>query len=570
MTNGVKIKYGDVAPGAKENFDVLFSEKEDFVQLNQLQQYNLDFPNYSNPCEYGSVILNSTAVPFDEYPQYVNMGFWSKNISGSNGAFAAAITLSLSADELYTSKGFTFTFDTYNNIFCNSLKITWYRQTEKLDEKTFTPNSAFYFCNNAVENFDKVDIIFYSMNMPYNRLKIRSIDYGYGTIFFGDELRSVTLIQEISPISSELSINTVDFTLESKNDFEYSFDKNQPLQVYFDDELKAVTLINGSKRKSKKIWYIQSEDYVGKLSNITFYGGMYSGGETETAENVLKSIFTAANVPYEIDEDLKNILINGYMPIKSCRDAVQQICFVIGGVCDTACSDKIHIRKLSDEIKQQIPLSRIRQGQSFENSDKITKVQITSYTYLKNTKSGDTVMAYQAEESGYGNNILVKFSEPLHTLSIINGEILESGVNYAKINAKKHCELTGYSYHVNEKISTKEVPLIGSNETETTAEVSGINLINDNNVNEILSRVYNNMLKTQTTRLKIYEGKHKVKYGTAKYGTVKYGQYIYDERVNLGDVITAETEYLGNVTGRIISQRYNLNGGIIVKECELI
>lgn len=570
MVNGVKIKYGDVAPGAKENFQLNFSEKEDFVQLNQLQQYNLDFPNYSNPCEYGSVILNSTAVPFDEYPQYVNMGFWSKNISGSNGAFAAAITLSLSADELYTSKGFTFTFDTYNNIFCNSLKIIWYRQTEKLDEKTFTPNSAFYFCSNEVENFDKVDIIFYSMNMPYNRLKIRSIDYGYGTIFFGDELRSVKLIQEISSISSELSINTVDFTLESKSDFEYSFDKNQPLQVYFDDELKAVSLITGSKRKSKNIWEIKSEDYIGKLSNITFYGGMYSGGETETAENILKSIFTLANVPYEIDENLKNILINGYMPIKSCRDAVQQICFVIGGVCDTACSDKIHIRKLSDEIKQQISLSRIRQGQNFENSDKITKVQITSYTYLKNTKFDDTVTAYQAEESGYGNNILVKFSEPLHTLSIINGEILESGANYAKINAKKHCELTGYSYHVNEKINVKEVPLIGSNETETTAEVSGINLINADNVDEILNRVYNNMLKTQTTKLKIYEGKHKVKYGAAKYGTVKYGQYLYDERVNLGDVITAETEYLGNVTGRIISQRYNLNGGIIVKECELI
>ena len=47
------------------------------------------------------------------------------------------------------------------------------------------------------------------------------------------------------------------------------------------------------------------------------------------------------------------------------------------------------------------------------------------------------------------------------------------------------------------------------------------------------------------------------------------GGFEYDSIVNLGDIITAETEYLGNVTGRIKSQRYSLNGGIIVKECEM-
>lgn len=87
--------------------------------------------------------------------------------------------------------------------------------------------------------------------------------------------------------------------------------------------------------------------------------------------------------------------------------------------------------------------------------------------------------------------------------------------------------------------------------------------------------------KVNTTNLKIVEGKHvqygePYKYGTGlKYGTgIKYGgKYpnviTYDEPVNIGDVIISETEYLGDVTGRVIKQTFGLNGGIIIKDTVL-
>ena len=43
----------------------------------------------------------------------------------------------------------------------------------------------------------------------------------------------------------------------------------------------------------------------------------------------------------------------------------------------------------------------------------------------------------------------------------------------------------------------------------------------------------------------------------------------YDQSVNVGDKIQAETEYLGVVSGRLIKQSFNLNGNIIVKEAVL-
>ena len=56
-SRGVAIRYGDVAPEAKENFYPSVNDKADFVNLSQLQQYNLNFPNYANPCELYSVVF---------------------------------------------------------------------------------------------------------------------------------------------------------------------------------------------------------------------------------------------------------------------------------------------------------------------------------------------------------------------------------------------------------------------------------------------------------------------------------------------------------------------------------
>ena len=168
-TKGVAIKYSDIAPDAKENFIPTVSEKESFVNLSQLQQYNLNFPNYSNPCELYSVLLDGTAEVIPDDMENQNLGLWSIQITDNNGRFDAPIVLTLTANGQYSSQGITLTFDEYNNIYANSLNIQWYRADELLSDMDFEPDKAVYFCRNKIENYDKLIITFYSMNMPQNR-----------------------------------------------------------------------------------------------------------------------------------------------------------------------------------------------------------------------------------------------------------------------------------------------------------------------------------------------------------------------------------------------------------------
>lgn len=561
--DGVKIQYGDVAPEAKENFAPSVSNKEDFVDLAQLQKYNLQFQNYANPCEYGSVLLDSSTSAFPAYPDTQNMGLWSSQISGDDGNFSTPIVLTLESSGQYSSQGLTFTFDTFNSIFCNELNIKWYRNGELIENSDFQPNSAFYFCRKKVENFDKLVITFSKLNMPYNRLKLRAIDYGYGTFFYGNELRNVKVIQEIDPISSEIAIGTVDFTLNSKSDMEYSFQSKQALSVYFNDDLKATCFVTKSKRKSKTQWEVNAEDYVGQLDKMTFLGGMYTD---QNASELLAFIFTQANVPFSIAESLSEKKVTGYIPICTCRDALRQICFAIGAVASPACSAALRVYELSDSITQHVLLDRIRQGQNFDDGERVTEVRLTQHAYKQ---TNEAIELYKASESGTGSDILVRFSEPTHSLSISQGVITSSGANYAIITAESGCVLSGKKYEDTTIVKSKRNPVISASDLENTIEITDATLISQDNVEEILQKAFDYLSQTNRVNLEIVDGKQRIKYGQAKYGQTQYGKYVYDQAVEVGDVITADTEYLGGLTGRIISARYNLNGKILIKECEL-
>jgi hypothetical protein len=576
MNKGVAIRYGDVAPEAKENFAPSASESQ-FDTLDQLQQYNLDFPNFANPCELYSVVLDGEAVAFPSDTENKNFGLWSEQISKDNGTFETPIVLTLQSVGQYSSQGLTLTFDTQNGIYANRIKITWSRVVDGsetvLSEKEFAPNNASFFCYNPVKNYNLVVVTFYSINMPKNRLKFRAIDYGYGTVFYGNELRNVRLIQEIDPISSQISINTADFTLDSKSEIIYSFQAKQPLSVYFNGELKATTFVKSSKRTAKKLWTIQSEDYVGLLDSIPYYGGIYTESK---AVDVLTDIFSVAKVPYQIDSSFSSAKITGHIPYTTCRNALMQVSFAIQAVVDTSNSDVVRVYALENDLKQTIPLKRIMQGQNFADEETVTGVELTVHAFKA---VQETVDAYDANESGTGNDLFVRFSEPLHGLTIENGDIVTSNANYAIINARSGCILRGKKYDHTTQTKRKNNPVVLASEIEKIVAITNATLVSSTNANSILDSCYDWLTKVNSVNLKIVEGKHVQEgglktYGSFRYGEAKYGEktksvITYDDRVNVGDVLNAETEFLGVVSGRLIKQSFNLNGGIIVKEAVL-
>lgn len=578
-SRGIAITYGDVAPEAKENFSVSASETK-YATLTNLQKYNVKLENYASPCEQYQTLLDGSAVAIPYYVRDLKCGLWSKQLSGDDGVFAEPITVTLESDGQYSAQGFTFTFDKFNDIYPTRLTIQWLRVTnEGIEDLSgvmeFNPTSSFFFCRNKVENFNKAIIKFYALNMPKNRLRLDVIDYGYGTVFYGEELRNVKISQSIDPITTEIKINTCDFTLDSKTDMEYSFQAKQPLSVAFNGKLLATVFVKSSKRNGKFLWDINAEDYISLMENVPYVGGIYTDAN---AVDILTDIFTVAKTPYTIADELSDVTLTGYIPYTTCREALMQVCFACMAAVNTSNSDCVEVKMLDDDIKQTIPLSRIMQGQSFEESDTVTKVELTAHTY---EKSEEAMNAYNASESGTGSSILVKFSEPLHSLGIKKGEILKSGANYAVINADEGCIFGGYKYTHGQQVRSLSNPKVLAGEKENVSSITSATLISPKNVDKVLESCYNHLTKTSSVNLKIVVGKdverktRTAKWGEEAWGSFKWKEFIVNETitdqqdVNLGECITTETEYLGDISGRLISQSFNLNSNIIVKEAVL-
>ena len=88
-------------------------------------------------------------------------------------------------------------------------------------------------------------------------------------------------------------------------------------------------------------------------------------------------------------------------------------------------------------------------------------------------------------------------------------------------------------------------------------------------VEKIIEKCYNYYEQNDRVNLEIVEGKHKARYGGIKYGTAAYNQITEDIPTAVGEKIICQSEYLGDITGLILKQTYNLNGGIIVKDTQM-
>ena len=557
----VIVRYTDIAIGAKEAFDVSVDKRLPASNVELIKTEGATFKRYDMPFDLNSMVLDGTTefLPEDGLAE---MGFVSERLSDENGDFVEPIVIEFISSETFASAGLTLRFDEIKNIYPTHIRIDWYNGDMLLYGADFSPTSSNYFCNKKVEFYNKIVITFYSLSVPFNRLVLNHVEYGLMAEFGANELRSAKMIQEIDPISTSLPINPFDFTIDSKKNIEFSFQTRQPIEVIFNGEKRATAFVKSAKRKSKTMWDIHAEDHIGLMDSVYFKGGIYSN---KNVVDLIDEIFSVSKVPYNVESGFGDVVVSGYIPYTTCREALMQVVFAIGAVADTSNSDKVNIFALSQDISQKIPKRRIMQGQSFEDETRVTAVELMSHAY---NEINETLVAYEAEKSGTGNNIFVSFTEPLHDLTITNGNIVESGVNYSIINANSGCTLIGKKYEHTKVIHRKDNPLVLSTDIENIVAVEQATLVSSSNIDKLLEMCYNYLVNTDQTNMKIIDGNRVVPnyYGSTFYGEATYGTMLVRTVTTVGDLIEYETEYLGNKTGRIVKQSFALVGGMLIKD----
>ena len=511
---GLKIVYDDIALGAAEDNTAATEDKDYYVDLQDLKK-DIEFPDYA-------LCLPRYAKMDGDYinapDELEDLGYVSDSISDSIGEFETPPSITFTFTQNYSSVGITLTFNDYSGDYCSKVNIKWYRDDELLADREYTPDSYNYFCYGIVDYYNKVVVTFLETSKPYRNVFLTGIIWGLIRVFKDDEIEDISCLMELNPISEEVSINTMGYTIRSKSEYIFEFQKRQKQTLYFDEAILGIFYLKDGKQLGAKRYSVETQDAVGLLDSSQFMGGVYNG---ILVSELLDKIMEGEGIAYFIDDACASIKVSGYLPICSKRNALQQLAFAIGGLVDTSYDRQLYIYPQMTEVVGEFTERDIFQGLTVEHSDIITGIRLYVHSYSAGTDSAEL---YKGVLNG---TTKIEFSEPYHSLTVTGGTLGEYGDNYAYIVGNgQEVVLSGLKYNHSTSCLLRENPQITQN--KNIAEIKEATLVTSDNAQTVLDQAY-----------RYYSDNERVSFRAA----------INDQE--LGDRVNVATGFKGTMTGTI-------------------
>ena len=514
----VKLKYGLFDVTAADDSTQACGDVQPFADVTVINTPDLD-DLVTYPCETietNQWTLDGSKTEFPDSPKGENFGLWSLQSSGDDGTFETPIVLTCTFTKPHTTSGLTFIFKQDSNDYATRLLCQYYDSSGNLVyEKKYTPDSANYYADGLVEDYWKIVVTFYSTSLPRRYLKLSEIKYGAVKIFDDDSIISAQILEEVDPTGAELSINTLEFTAYT-TDFQLldptgvyaALQQKQAVKATVDGAEMGVFFLDEPSSEDDDTTTFSCIDFVGVIDTTDFLGDIYSG---KTVSSLVSEIMTSAEVlesEYELDSSLADIVVSGYIPTCTHREALQQVAFAIGAVVDCSRGKSIRIYPASTAEAGTITHDEKFDGHKVKMTTLVTGVEVTAHKYTIGT-SNTTV--YE-DTLGVGTHT-VTFGSPYANLSVSGATIVSSGANHAVLNvtAQGTVTVTGYAYEDSTSVVGIYASELPANAKANVVQAdSSATLVNQDNAQEIAVRLYKYYQNRYEDEGDIILGSHKV------------------------------------------------------------
>lgn len=194
----------------------------------------------------------------------------------------------------------------------------------------------------VLENTTSIKLVFYRMKTPQSRLRIYSIRFGYGLVYYNDSVMDSKLESYISPIGAD--VPQIDFYVQLKN-YDHYFNVDNPKSAinYLETGQEMDILYGYQLPDSDTIEWIQgshllcseweSDDNTATIRcqdvfrnmDSEYRKGLYSPSG-KSYYDLAREILTDAGITsYYIDPRLKTLYTNNPMPRVQHKEALQII-----------------------------------------------------------------------------------------------------------------------------------------------------------------------------------------------------------------------------------------------------
>ena len=203
-------------------------------------------------------------------------------------------------------------------------------------------DQAVFSTEEVLTDTTQVRLIFYTMKNPQSRVRIYSIRFGYGLVYYNQDVMSSSLESYVSPIGAD--VPQIDFSVQLKN-YDHYFNVDNPksainfletgqeMEIYYGYQLPEtgeIEWIRGNRLLCSE-W--ESDDYTATIRcqdifrnmDSEYYKGMYNSAGVsyyELTEDVLRD---AGMTDYYIDPQLRTLFTKNPIPRVQHKEALQII-----------------------------------------------------------------------------------------------------------------------------------------------------------------------------------------------------------------------------------------------------
>lgn len=194
----------------------------------------------------------------------------------------------------------------------------------------------------VLTNTTQVKLVFYTMKNPQSRVRIYSIRFGYGLVYYNQDVMSSSLESYVSPIGAD--VPQIDFSVQLKN-YDHYFNVDNPksainfletgqeMEIYYGyqiPETGEIEWIRGNRLLCSE-W--ESDDYTATIRcqdifrnmDSEYYKGMYDSAGVSYYELTEKVLQDAGLTDYYIDPQLRTLFTRNPIPKVQHKEALQII-----------------------------------------------------------------------------------------------------------------------------------------------------------------------------------------------------------------------------------------------------
>lgn len=352
-------------------------------------------------------------------------------------------------------------------------------------------NASKFVTEEVIENATGLKLVFYQMKNPQSRLRIYSIQFGYGLAYDNTSVVSSTLESYVSPICAD--IPQIDFSVTVTNYDKYFnidnpesaihfLETGEEMEVFYGYQLPdtdEIEWIRGGRLLCSE-WEsddttatIKAQDIFRNLDG-EYYKGTYDAEEVTYYDLAMDVLWEAGITDYYLDPCLDDLYTTNPLPRVPYKEALQIIANACRCVMSQTRDGRVEIKSFADDDSNVTDFTMTRNDMTSSpkaiKQERVKEVIVPCYTY----QNGDKEESLLSEEMQVyaGREYTFLLNEPSYGFRATsdgnaNGvTIIGSGSYYVKVaftvSGTHKLEIFGYRHKVVERYATKTLSSKGS------------------------------------------------------------------------------------------------------------